>query len=86
MVDLLNGDNDAGVRYAPTGGPQRLREFRQRCRKCKMCARVCVCVGACVCVCVGLIDGAVNTGVHLGGVTARMKLSEHYTLQSEGNE
>lgn len=47
---------------------------------------VCVCVRGRVCVCVGLIDGAVNTGVHLGGVTARMKLSEHYTLQSEGNE
>ena len=50
------------------------------------CVRACVCAWARVCVCVGLIDGAVNTGVHLGGVTARMKLSEHYTLQSEGNE
>lgn len=46
----------------------------------------------CACMCVrrrvrvGLIEGAVNTGVHLGEVTARMKLSEHYTLQSEGNE
>lgn len=41
-------------------GPQHQHEFRQGCHKCKMC--VCVLGGWGV---GGLIDGAVNTGVHL---------------------
>lgn len=49
MLDLLNGDNDAGDRYAPTGGCKTSTlEFRERCRKCK--------VGTCA----GLIGGLVN--------------------------
>lgn len=49
MLDLLNGDNDAGDRYAPTGGCKTSTlAFRERCRKCK--------VGTCA----GLIGGLVN--------------------------
>lgn len=55
MLDLLNGDNDAGVRYPPTGAAA-----RPSLDNAVMNAKC-----AFVCVCRGLKDGAVNTGVHL---------------------
>ena len=56
MLDLLNGDNDAGVRCAPTGGRSASVSLDNAVINAK-CVRACACVG--------LIDGAVNTGVHL---------------------